>query len=74
MNDTKTPPIVISIDKESRIFIEEANISLEDLVQKLPSILENSKSDAIYIYKRRQGSAVRENNGNNGRNFLLGKL
>ncbi|MDR3030797.1 MAG: biopolymer transporter ExbD [Holosporales bacterium] len=49
MNDSKAPPIIISIDKEARIFIEEANISLEDLIQKLPSILENSKSDTIYI-------------------------
>ena len=49
LNDTKTPPVVISIDKESRLYIEEAEISLNDLINKLPAILENNKSDTIYI-------------------------
>ncbi|MDR0744707.1 MAG: biopolymer transporter ExbD [Holosporales bacterium] len=49
MNETKIQPIVISIDKESKIFIEEAQISLEDLIKKLPSVLENGKSDTIYV-------------------------
>lgn len=49
LNETKTPPIVLSINKDSKIFIEEAEISLEDLIKKLPMILENSKSDTIYI-------------------------
>lgn len=49
LNDTKTPPIIVSIDKDSKIFIEEANVTLEDLIKKLPSILENGKSDTIYV-------------------------
>lgn len=49
LNETKTPPIVLSINKDSKIFIEEAEISLEDLIQKLPMILESSKNDTIYI-------------------------
>ncbi len=49
LNDTKTKPIVISIDKESKIFIEEAEIDLDDLIQKLPMILENGKSDTVYV-------------------------
>ena len=49
LNDSKTQPIVISIDKDSKIFIEEAEISLEDLIQKLPAILENGKSDTVYV-------------------------
>ncbi|MDO4975244.1 MAG: ExbD/TolR family protein [Alphaproteobacteria bacterium] len=49
LNETKTPPIVLSINKDSKIFIEEAEISLEDLIKKLPMILEKSKSDTIYI-------------------------
>ena len=49
LNDTKTPPVVISIDKDSKLYIEEAEISLSDLIKKLPTILENSKSDTIYI-------------------------
>lgn len=49
LNDTKTPPVVISIDKDSKLYIEEAEISLDDLIKKLPTILENSKSDTIYV-------------------------
>ncbi|MDR0640537.1 MAG: biopolymer transporter ExbD [Holosporales bacterium] len=49
LNDSKTPPIIITIDKDTNIFIEEAEITLPDLIQKLPLILENGKSDTIYI-------------------------
>ena len=49
LNDTKTAPVVISITKDSKLYIEEAEISLEDLIKKLPAILENSKSDTIYV-------------------------
>ena len=49
LNDTKTQPIVVSINKEAKLFIEEAEISLDDLIKKLPTILENAKSDTIYI-------------------------
>lgn len=49
MNDTKTPPIIISINKEGKIFVEEANVTLEELLQKLPMILENGKSDTVYV-------------------------
>lgn len=49
LNDERTPPIVISIDKNSKLYIEEAEITLDDLIRKLPMILENSKSDTIYI-------------------------
>ncbi len=49
LNDSKTPPIVISIDKDSKIFVEEAELTLDDLIQKLPMILENGKSDTVYV-------------------------
>ena len=49
LNDTKTPPVVISTNKDSKLYIEEAEIALDDLIKKLPSILANSKSDTIYI-------------------------
>lgn len=49
LNDSKTQPIVISIDKNSRIFVEEAELSLDDLIRKLPVILENGKSDTVYV-------------------------
>lgn len=49
LNDTKAPPVVISIDKDSNLYIEEAKITLDDLIKKLPTILENSKSDTIYV-------------------------
>ena len=49
LNDTKTPPVVISIGKDSKLYIEEAEIPLDDLIKKLPSILANGKSDTVYI-------------------------
>lgn len=49
LNETKTPPIVLTINKDAKIFMEEAEITLEDLIKKLPLILENGKSDTIYI-------------------------
>ena len=49
MNESKTPPIVISIDKDSNIYVEEAQITLDELIKKLPIILENGKSDTIYV-------------------------
>ncbi len=48
-NDSKTTPIIISIDKDAKIYIEEASVTLDDLVKKLPSILANGKSDTIYV-------------------------
>jgi biopolymer transport protein TolR len=49
LNDTKAAPVIISIDKNSQIFIEEALISLNDLVRKLPAILSNGKSNTVYV-------------------------
>lgn len=48
MND-QVSPVIVSIDKGSNIFIEEAPISLEDLELKIPSILQNGKTDVIYV-------------------------
>jgi biopolymer transport protein TolR len=49
INETKSTPIIISIDGDSKIFIEEAEVSIEDLIQKLPMILDNGKSDTVYV-------------------------
>jgi biopolymer transport protein TolR len=49
LNETKSAPIIVSIDGDSKIFIEEAEVSIEDLVQKLPMILDNGKSDTVYV-------------------------
>lgn len=47
--DSKFAPIVVSIDKNSKIYIEEAEITLDDLLKKLPLILANGKSDTVYV-------------------------
>jgi biopolymer transport protein TolR len=49
LNESASQPIIVSIDKDSRIFVEEAQISLDDLILKLPMILENGKSDTVYV-------------------------
>lgn len=47
--DDDKSPIIISIDKDANIYVEEAQVSIEELLQKLPMILENGKSDVVYI-------------------------
>jgi biopolymer transport protein TolR len=47
--DSKEVPVIVSIDKDAKIYVEEANVSIEDLIKKLPTILKNSKSDVVYI-------------------------
>ena len=42
-------PVIISIDKDSNIYVEDAKVSIEELLQKLPLIMENGKSDVVYI-------------------------
>jgi biopolymer transport protein TolR len=49
LDEAKTPPIIVSIDKDSQIYVEEANITIEELTQKLPLILKNGKSDTVYV-------------------------
>ncbi|MDR1488301.1 MAG: biopolymer transporter ExbD [Holosporales bacterium] len=48
IND-KDHPIVITIDKNAEIYLEEANLSMEELLKKLPLILNNNKSDVVYV-------------------------
>jgi biopolymer transport protein TolR len=47
--ETPSAPIVISIDKDSKIYVEEANVTLAELLQKLPMIVANSKTDTVYV-------------------------
>ncbi len=49
LNDSKTNPIVVSIDKKGDIYIEEAKVTIDELIQKLPLILANGKTDTIYV-------------------------
>lgn len=47
--EDQNTPIVITIDQNEKIYLEEAAITLEDLLNKLPLILQKSKSDTVYI-------------------------
>ena len=49
LNNSETTPVVISIDKHGQLYIEEKKLSINELMQKLPHILQNSKTDIIYI-------------------------
>jgi biopolymer transport protein TolR len=49
LSESQTPHIIVSIDKNSKIFIEEAEISIEDLIKKLPMIISNVKNDTVYV-------------------------
>lgn len=48
MND-QNAPVIISIDKDQKLYIEDAEVTLEELVTKLPSIMESGKSNVIYV-------------------------
>lgn len=45
----KDTPIIITIDKDANIFLEEANLTITELLEKLPMILQNGKSDVVYV-------------------------
>ena len=49
LENSKTAPIILSIQKDGKLFIENAPISLPDLMSKLPNILANGKTDTIYV-------------------------
>ena len=49
LNDEKIQPIIVSIDKNSKIYLEESEISMDDLLIKLPIIVQGRKSETIYV-------------------------
>ena len=49
LTESKNQPIILSIQKNGRLFIEDAPITLNELITKLPNILSNGKTDTIYI-------------------------
>lgn len=49
LNDTKNPPVIISINKNGELFVEEAKLSTDELIQKLPHILQSGKTDTVYV-------------------------
>jgi biopolymer transport protein TolR len=49
LEEAKSSPIVITIDKDSQIYVEEANVTIAELLQKLPMLVENGKTDTVYV-------------------------
>lgn len=49
INDSKNIPVVISISKTGELFIEELKLSITELMNKLPHILQSGKTDTVYI-------------------------
>jgi biopolymer transport protein TolR len=47
-NESKTP-IIISVDRDARIYIEDTQLSRDELVAKLPLILSSGKTDVVYV-------------------------
>ncbi len=47
--DSSTDNIVISVTKEGKIYIAEAQLTLDELIQKLPIVLKQNKTDVVYI-------------------------
>jgi biopolymer transport protein TolR len=42
-------PVIITIDKDKGIYIEEAKISLQDLLKKIPEIIKANRTETVYI-------------------------
>lgn len=49
INNSKNPPVIISINKLGELFLEETKMSIEELTDKLPHILQAGKTDVVYI-------------------------
>ncbi len=49
INDSKNSPVVISVNKLGELFLEEVKMSVEEIINKLPNILQSGKADTIYI-------------------------
>ena len=49
INNSKNTPVVISINKNGELFIEELKLSMTELMNKLPHILQSGKTDTVYI-------------------------
>lgn len=46
---SQTEPITISVDKDGAIFIQEAEVSLDDLASKLSAVAANGYEERIYL-------------------------
>jgi biopolymer transport protein TolR len=46
---TNERPVVITIDKNRNIYIEEAKVSLPELLKKIPTIVKASKTETVYV-------------------------
>ncbi len=49
LNDTKNLPVVISINKYGDLFVDETKLSTDELIQKLPHILQTGNTDTVYV-------------------------
>ena len=49
LDESKKQPVILSIRKDGKLFIEDSSIELNDLIAKLHNILATGKTDTIYI-------------------------
>jgi biopolymer transport protein TolR len=49
LDDSQSKPIIISIDKNSDIYVDDTNTTIEELRHKLPTLLQDRKSDTVYV-------------------------
>ncbi|MDR1333438.1 MAG: ExbD/TolR family protein [Holosporales bacterium] len=49
LDDSKSKPIIISIDKDSQLYVDETGVTPEELATQIPSLLEDRKSDTVYV-------------------------
>ncbi|MDR1609691.1 MAG: ExbD/TolR family protein [Holosporales bacterium] len=49
LDDSQSKPIIVSIDKESNVYVDDAGTTIEGLGRELPAMLQERKSDTVYV-------------------------
>ena len=52
LQSTPKPPLVVTVDVEGRIYLQETEISLDDLLPKLLAINAQAQEEKIFVYMR----------------------
>jgi biopolymer transport protein TolR len=49
---TPRPPLVVTVDENGRVFLQETEIALDDLLPKLVAVNARAEQDTIFVYMR----------------------
>ncbi|MDR1365124.1 MAG: biopolymer transporter ExbD [Holosporales bacterium] len=49
IDDSQIKPVIISIDKNSNVYVDDTGTTIEKLAYDLPALLQERKSDTVYV-------------------------